>query len=358
MDIATLVDSKRPESTTLEYKSTDAHIDGILKEIVALANNEGGSVIVGIYEEDGEIIEIGDVKTPSRFEESIQNKLGEDVEPRLEVDFIYHKYNGNRIVEISVPSVELLRSVDLNKPFFPIRQGSTTTYLHGHDLMRLYSGTTPNLEFSSGGTETESDSDLLDILKGINTNSTREQALLLLHYAEMYENGESTSNSQWRQLFQRARIQPPTEITLIARNLAEDGYIMPDGDSTWRLTMEGIQRAEELESDSEESSETKKSRSLQEYFVQASDATKRDAALIVGWYLEYQEDQSNFIKSEVENQARDAKVSLGANVSRDLSKQINEGHLMKVDKRDGQDAYHLTLTGEEYVERELLAVEE
>ncbi|MCJ0618160.1 hypothetical protein JZX76_01040 [Haloarcula hispanica] len=97
-----------------------------------------------------------------------------------------------------------------------------------------------------------------------------------------------------------------------------------------------------------------KSKSLQEFYKLANDPTKRDSALIVGWYLEYHEGQDNFTKPEVEERATDAKISLGANVSRDLSNQVKDSYLEKVDERDGQDAYHLTLTGEEYVESELL----
>lgn len=97
-----------------------------------------------------------------------------------------------------------------------------------------------------------------------------------------------------------------------------------------------------------------KSRSLTEFYRSTDNPTKRDAALIVGWYLEYHEEQTDFTKPEIEEKAKDSKIGLGANVSRDLSKQVEEGHLEKVDERDGQDAYHLTLTGEEYVQEELI----
>lgn len=101
-----------------------------------------------------------------------------------------------------------------------------------------------------------------------------------------------------------------------------------------------------------------KSRSLTEYYKTADDPTKRDSALIVGWYLEYHENQDDFTRPEVEERAKDAKIGLGANVSRDLSNQVKDGHLEKVDERDGQDAYHLTLTGEEYVQGDLLENDE
>lgn len=96
-----------------------------------------------------------------------------------------------------------------------------------------------------------------------------------------------------------------------------------------------------------------KSLSLAEYYRQLNNPTKKDSAFLVGWYLEYQEDQENFTRSEVEGRAQDAKISLGANVGRDLSSHIEEGRLEKVEERDGYDAFHLTVTGEEYLEDDL-----
>ena len=112
--------------------------------------------------------------------------------------------------------------------------------------------------------------------------------------------------------------------------------------------------SEPVESSAGAAGSTEKSRSLTEYYRQTDDPTKKDSALLVGWYLEYHEDQSNFTRPEVEERAQDAKISLGANVGRDLSRHIKEGRLEKIEERDGQDAFHLTLTGEEYVENELL----
>ncbi|RDZ33917.1 MULTISPECIES: hypothetical protein [unclassified Haloferax] len=99
-----------------------------------------------------------------------------------------------------------------------------------------------------------------------------------------------------------------------------------------------------------------KSRSLTEFYRSADNPTKKDAALIVGWYLEYHENKSDFTSSEIKEMAQDAKISLGANVSRDLSKQIESSHIEKVDERDGKDAYHLTITGERYVQDNLLGL--
>ncbi|UIP00405.1 hypothetical protein Hbl1158_03305 [Halobaculum sp. CBA1158] len=97
-----------------------------------------------------------------------------------------------------------------------------------------------------------------------------------------------------------------------------------------------------------------KTRSLTEFYKESDNPTKQERALIVGWYLEYHEDLDDFTSTEVEERAQDAKIGLGANVSRDLSNQAGNGRLEKVDEREGKDAYHLTLTGEEYVQEELL----
>jgi hypothetical protein len=127
-----------------------------------------------------------------------------------------------------------------------------------------------------------------------------------------------------------------------------------NGSSTVSRNPEGTQ-----ETDANTSSlSSGKSRSLSEYYKNVDNPTKRDSALIVGWYLEYHEGQDDFTRQEVEERAQDAKISLGANVSRDLSNQVQDGHLEKVNERDGKDAYHLTLTGEEYVEGELLGSQE
>lgn len=97
------------------------------------------------------------------------------------------------------------------------------------------------------------------------------------------------------------------------------------------------------------------SRSLPEYYKMAGDLIKRDRALLVGWYLEYHENEDDFTSKEVESRAQNAKIGLGQNVSRDLSKQVQEGRLDVVDQRDGSDAYHLTRSGEEYIDNDLLS---
>ncbi|AFO58445.1 hypothetical protein NJ7G_3225 [Natrinema sp. J7-2] len=53
--------------------------------------------------------------------------------------------------------------------------------------------------------------------------------------------------------------------------------------------------------------------------------------------------------------AKSAKLTLGKNVSRDLSNQIADGNLAEDEDRDGEQEYYVTITGEQYVEEELLS---
>lgn len=99
-------------------------------------------------------------------------------------------------------------------------------------------------------------------------------------------------------------------------------------------------------------STSNKQASLGELYSDADIQYKRDAALLVGWYLEYIEDQADFIKSEIEERALKAKVELGANLSRDLSTLIEKGYLQEVGSRDGEKSYYLTRSGESYLTNE------
>jgi hypothetical protein len=97
-----------------------------------------------------------------------------------------------------------------------------------------------------------------------------------------------------------------------------------------------------------------KSRTLAEYYKNTDGLSKKDTALLTGWYLEKHEGQDDFTRPEVQDEAQSAKLKLGANVARDLGRQVKDGNLAEVDERDGNTAYHLTITGEDYVDEELL----
>lgn len=104
--------------------------------------------------------------------------------------------------------------------------------------------------------------------------------------------------------------------------------------------------------DTSQRSGASKGLTLSEVYTAASISYKREAALFVGYFLEQFEGQDDFTKSEIEERAVQAKVELGKNLSRDLSKLINQGYLSEVGERNGESTYYLTRTGENHVEED------
>lgn len=80
---------------------------------------------------------------------------------------------------------------------------------------------------------------------------------------------------------------------------------------------------------------------------------KRDAALLVGWYLEHVEGMEEFTRSDIEEKAKESKVELGANVPRDISTLVERGLLVQIGERESSKTYYTTRTGEGYVLEEL-----
>lgn len=142
MDVYELIESEISEGERLEYKSTEAHPDKILKELVGLANKEGGRVIIGIEEDDGDIENIEDVAyagDPDGLEELLHNAIRDKVEPVLELSYDTVAYDSNTLIDISVNNATVLHSLRVNgRPTFPIRYGSTTRHLSGFELARAY----------------------------------------------------------------------------------------------------------------------------------------------------------------------------------------------------------------------------
>ncbi|QLK26371.1 hypothetical protein HYG81_01760 [Natrinema zhouii] len=99
-----------------------------------------------------------------------------------------------------------------------------------------------------------------------------------------------------------------------------------------------------------------KNRTLTEFYQMTDGITKKDTAFLTGWYLEIQEGRDDFTRKEIEEKAKSAKLTLGANVGRDLNYKVEDGHLAEVGERDGDVTYHVTITGEEYVENELINI--
>ena len=138
MDVERLLEEETIETSTVEIKHENVSNKKLVKEIVAFSNKGGGSVLVGIAEGDDGPVVTG-VTNPKNLEEEVSQTLSRHVSPRLEPEMEIHQVKGEYVVEFRARGDSIVRSYGIDPPRFPIRQGSTTTYLDGTDLRHRYS---------------------------------------------------------------------------------------------------------------------------------------------------------------------------------------------------------------------------
>lgn len=140
MEFSEILGTEPGESTTLEYKDEQADKKSVLKELVALANEDGGKLLYGVRESDGKFEEIQDVSDYSEFEESMHQMMGARVSPRLDMRMEPVEYEGKTVVGFEVTHQGVLHSVrpSNNRAYFPTRVGSTTDYMEGTAVREFY----------------------------------------------------------------------------------------------------------------------------------------------------------------------------------------------------------------------------
>lgn len=137
MDIATVIEEKRRESPTLEYKHKRANAEAIVKELVSFVNSDGGTVILGVQEEEDEIVGLQHIPNTGTREESIQNHIADNVDPRIRVSFEYPVVDEKQLIAISVEPDGYLHSHTRNgRPVYPVRQGTRLVYLNALELLQ------------------------------------------------------------------------------------------------------------------------------------------------------------------------------------------------------------------------------
>lgn len=148
MNIARYIKEGVSESNQLDYKDKRADNQDIAKELVALANGGGGTLILGVRETDGEIEAVQDVSNYSGREEDINNVIERRVEPSLDFEFHVEVYEGKTVVGLSVENQGYVHSFKKDDtPLYPVRQGSITGYMHGYEIYDFYrSGESSELE--------------------------------------------------------------------------------------------------------------------------------------------------------------------------------------------------------------------
>lgn len=129
------------EGESRDFELKDKRIDRatVVKELVALGNTEGGTIVVGASEQ-GDNIKIQTIDDPREWEESINQCLVERTDPPFDVDFSIEETGDGRVVTFSVGEFSTLRTFDPDnqKHCVPRRAGTTTTYLGGSEIARFY----------------------------------------------------------------------------------------------------------------------------------------------------------------------------------------------------------------------------
>ncbi|MDS0261892.1 ATP-binding protein [Haloarcula sp. S1CR25-12] len=129
----------RGESRDFELKDKRSDRATIVKELVALGNTEGGTLVIGASEQ-GEDIEIQTVDDPDQWEESVNQCLVELADPPFDIEYSEEEIGEGRVVIFRVEQFSTLRTYNPGneKHCVPSRAGTTTTYLTGGEIQRFY----------------------------------------------------------------------------------------------------------------------------------------------------------------------------------------------------------------------------
>ncbi len=121
------------ENSSIEFKLQNVHQDSIAKEIVAFANTQGGTILLGI-DDQGTVCGIDLSKN---WEEWIANIARNNVIPSIQVEYSEIDFENKRIGIIDVPK-GIEKPYQSNKNYYFIRVGSTSRAASQGELMRMF----------------------------------------------------------------------------------------------------------------------------------------------------------------------------------------------------------------------------
>lgn len=121
------------ENIGVEFKSARAHPDAIAKELVAFANTQGGSLLVGV--ENGGVIT--GLDSLHDHEERMANIARNNLIPPLSITMDRVETSEGNVLMVTVPKGSE-RPYQTNKHQFLVRVGSTNRVASQGELMRLF----------------------------------------------------------------------------------------------------------------------------------------------------------------------------------------------------------------------------
>lgn len=90
------------EGTHVEFKERIPHRhERFLKDIIAFANTSGGKVILGIKDDTGEVMGLGD-QNPFRLSDAISNMVSDSCTPMISMEITPRSIDGKTVLEIEV----------------------------------------------------------------------------------------------------------------------------------------------------------------------------------------------------------------------------------------------------------------
>ncbi len=121
------------ENSAVEFKSANVSSDSLTKEIVAFANTNGGSILIGI-EDDGKVSGVEDL---GKTEEFVANICRNNVVPPLNLAISIEEVKDKVVIHLQVPKGKD-KPYQTNKHQFLIRVGSTNRIASPQELLRLF----------------------------------------------------------------------------------------------------------------------------------------------------------------------------------------------------------------------------
>ena len=121
------------ENSAIEFKQEMPRAESLAKEMIAFANTQGGTLLLGVAD-NAEVIGIDNVQG---YEETVMNIARNNVIPALDVSYQEQQYQGKCIIAIDIPKGKDKPYQSLQHQFL-VRVGSTNRVATQAELMRLF----------------------------------------------------------------------------------------------------------------------------------------------------------------------------------------------------------------------------
>ncbi len=196
MNISDFIENKIPESQNLEYKSynfknskfsslAEKSKNNFVKEITAFANSEGGTIIIGIDEDEHhnptKTSDVGVNKdTFEMWEQSFRQYISAKIKPVIyNIECRIDQHQGSNLIIITIPKSILKPHAfdDGNKDTFHIRYGNTVNAMRLEELRTAFQ----SRELLEQRILNFRDERIAKLYSGEQIGELEDKSLLLLH---------------------------------------------------------------------------------------------------------------------------------------------------------------------------------